>query len=186
MCVTLMGAIDCLIFCLRERPWRHIPKSDGTFLGSFQFWRTFTPQRGSAVSRPGALQRSFTEANPETPHTVQESWSRTVIRTGRNVGGARTIGTSSDYARGRAEMARVRLQMEKEERRENIEEGDGVGMGIGMGMGPASRRRRSTMMTVLETSEIPEEEREKVELGAQEEGSGAGSSKYREDDSAGV
>ncbi|KAK3202930.1 hypothetical protein GRF29_154g1226769 [Pseudopithomyces chartarum] len=35
ICITLMGAIDCLIFSLRERPWRHIAFSDGTFLGSF-------------------------------------------------------------------------------------------------------------------------------------------------------
>ena len=37
-CQTLLGFVDATIFCLRERPWKHIPGSDGTFLGSFRFW----------------------------------------------------------------------------------------------------------------------------------------------------
>ncbi|KAF2162524.1 hypothetical protein M409DRAFT_69101 [Zasmidium cellare ATCC 36951] len=35
---TIMGCCDVLIFSWREKPWRHIPGSDGTFLGSFKFW----------------------------------------------------------------------------------------------------------------------------------------------------
>ncbi|PSN62168.1 hypothetical protein BS50DRAFT_139186 [Corynespora cassiicola Philippines] len=33
MCVTLMGTVDCLVFSLRERPWRFIRGADGTFWG---------------------------------------------------------------------------------------------------------------------------------------------------------
>jgi G protein-coupled receptor GPR1 len=38
-CLTIMGFVDVCIFCWREKPWRHVPGSDGTFLGSFAFWR---------------------------------------------------------------------------------------------------------------------------------------------------
>lgn len=37
--LTIMSLCDVLIFSWRERPWRHIPGSDGTFLGSFMWWR---------------------------------------------------------------------------------------------------------------------------------------------------
>lgn len=33
-----MGLIDFMVFSIRERPWAHIPGSDGTFWGSFCFW----------------------------------------------------------------------------------------------------------------------------------------------------
>ncbi|KAF2873465.1 G protein-coupled glucose receptor regulating Gpa2-domain-containing protein, partial [Massariosphaeria phaeospora] len=39
ICTAIMGAVDTLIFSFRERPWRHIPTSDGSFLGSFTYWR---------------------------------------------------------------------------------------------------------------------------------------------------
>ncbi|KAI7554566.1 hypothetical protein KC331_g460 [Hortaea werneckii] len=38
-CQCFMGFVDVTIFSWREKPWRHMPGSDGTFLGSFCFWR---------------------------------------------------------------------------------------------------------------------------------------------------
>ncbi|KAI7278783.1 hypothetical protein KC345_g5753 [Hortaea werneckii] len=38
-CQCFMGFADVVVFSWREKPWRHIPGSDGTFLGSFCFWR---------------------------------------------------------------------------------------------------------------------------------------------------
>ncbi|KXS94008.1 hypothetical protein AC578_1746 [Pseudocercospora eumusae] len=38
-CQNIMGFTDVSIFSWREKPWRHIPGSDGTFFGSFMFWR---------------------------------------------------------------------------------------------------------------------------------------------------
>ncbi|KAF2217079.1 hypothetical protein CERZMDRAFT_31913 [Cercospora zeae-maydis SCOH1-5] len=44
-CQNIMGFCDVCVFCWREKPWRHIPGSDGTFFGSFCFWRyCFTRQ----------------------------------------------------------------------------------------------------------------------------------------------
>ena len=38
-CQTFMGFTDVAVFCWREKPWSHIPGSDGSFAGSFFFWR---------------------------------------------------------------------------------------------------------------------------------------------------
>lgn len=40
ICITSMGFVDCLIFSLREKPWRSIQTSDGTLWGSFAVWRS--------------------------------------------------------------------------------------------------------------------------------------------------
>lgn len=122
ICIALMGAVDCLIFSLRERPWRYIPSSDGTFLGSLVYWRTYSqsslngaPTGGHA--RPsGTLQRPISNANPETPSggvMSQPSFTRSVARVGRTM----RTGGSSDHAKEAAEMARTRLEMEKQDRR---------------------------------------------------------------------
>ena len=38
-CLCIMTFADVFVFCWRERPWRHIPGSDGTFLGSLKWWK---------------------------------------------------------------------------------------------------------------------------------------------------
>jgi hypothetical protein len=39
VCLDLMGLVDCILFGLREKPWKHIRNGDRTFWGSFLFWR---------------------------------------------------------------------------------------------------------------------------------------------------
>jgi hypothetical protein len=164
ICITLMGAVDCLIFSLRERPWEHIPSSDGTFLGSFICWRTLSPSANSMVPgkphRPSEmLQRVSTEANPETPYAEHEGgWISSVARVGRSV---RTSG-SSDQALGQAELARTRLEMEKEDRR-------------AAGLGDVRRTSR-----ILDVIESPGDEVLEVDFGADsEEGSESGMTEQR-------
>ncbi|KAK3114012.1 G protein-coupled receptor gpr1 [Teratosphaeriaceae sp. CCFEE 6253] len=43
-CQCFLGFVDVSVFCWREKPWRHVPGSDGTFLGSFCFWRIWRSQ----------------------------------------------------------------------------------------------------------------------------------------------
>jgi len=38
VCLASLGWVDALVFSLREKPWLHMPGSDGTFWGSFRFW----------------------------------------------------------------------------------------------------------------------------------------------------
>jgi len=45
-CQSFMGFADVCVFCWRERPWRHIPGSDGTFFGSFVFWKCYGEEGG--------------------------------------------------------------------------------------------------------------------------------------------
>jgi len=46
-CLASLGWVDALVFSLRERPWRHIPGSTGTFWGSFRFWDNKNTRRTS-------------------------------------------------------------------------------------------------------------------------------------------
>lgn len=41
VCVCVQGALDCWLFSTREKPWKHIPGTGGTFFGSLKFWVIF-------------------------------------------------------------------------------------------------------------------------------------------------
>ncbi|OAL54346.1 hypothetical protein IQ07DRAFT_266306 [Pyrenochaeta sp. DS3sAY3a] len=93
--VASIGLVDALIFSIREKPWRSIPTSDGTFWGSFAVWRnpgTFDETFG--------LQRTGTETGPRPG-------SRKMVR---------RSASSNDCSRVAAEQARLRLGLEQEER----------------------------------------------------------------------
>lgn len=49
--LALMGIVDFWVFSLRERPWRHIPGTDGSVLGSFVFWKVVERRRLSSSLR---------------------------------------------------------------------------------------------------------------------------------------
>jgi G protein-coupled receptor GPR1 len=38
ICLCSQAAIDCWLFSSREKPWRHIPGTDGSFISSLRFW----------------------------------------------------------------------------------------------------------------------------------------------------
>lgn len=65
--VSIMGAIDFLVFNLRERPWRHIPGRDGTVKGSLKFWahvsdwsvRDSTVESAAGSPRSQSLSRTW-------------------------------------------------------------------------------------------------------------------------------
>jgi len=86
-CQCFMGFADVAVFCWRERPWRHIPGSDGSFTGSFMFWRNrradasdaadwsrreskaprHLPGSGPAGSSSGNANNNNTTTGSETP-----------------------------------------------------------------------------------------------------------------------
>jgi len=53
MCLASLGIVDAIVFSIRERPWRHIVGSDGTFWGSFRFWDNDGVRRTSDDSEVG-------------------------------------------------------------------------------------------------------------------------------------
>ena len=93
ICITLMGFTDALIFSLREKPWRGIEGSNGTFWGSFVCKRRAAGD--VEVDREG----------------VEISGSGR----GRGSQSYRTS-ASGEFARIAAEQARARLDFEREER----------------------------------------------------------------------
>jgi G protein-coupled receptor GPR1 len=98
ICITLMGFVDALIFSLREKPWRGIEGTSGTFWGSFamQGWKQ------AAVDE-------------EARQVVERAHGASAASRHRGSASYR-IGASGDFARIAAEQARARLDMEKEER----------------------------------------------------------------------
>lgn len=95
LCISLMGFVDALIFSLREKPWRGIESSDGSFWGSFVFHRR---DREDVERDEGRDRGSFSGS-----------------ARGRGSQSYRTS-ASGDGARAAAELARLRLDMEREER----------------------------------------------------------------------
>lgn len=106
ICLTSMGFVDCLIFSIREKPWRNISNSDGTIWGSLAVWRKSrssisTPNSEEAGYGNGSRQRSMTESGVSRVARVRNS-----VRTS----------ASDDQTRMAAEQARKRLELEKDER----------------------------------------------------------------------
>jgi len=62
--MSSQAAVDCLVFIFVEKPWKHIPGSDGTFLGSFACVRIRERRRRGAGLR---------WADGEGPMTMQEA-----------------------------------------------------------------------------------------------------------------
>ena len=89
ICVTLMGFADALIFSLREKPWRGIENSDGSFWGSFIIVR-----QGQGDVEVDANGNEVKGRGSQSHHTS----------------------TGGDFARIAAEQARKRLDLEREER----------------------------------------------------------------------
>ncbi|CAG8961677.1 hypothetical protein HYFRA_00006215 [Hymenoscyphus fraxineus] len=52
--ISSQAAVDSWLFSTREKPWKHIPGTDGTFWGSFKFWTACDPVGGIRANRgPG-------------------------------------------------------------------------------------------------------------------------------------
>lgn len=56
--LSLQGAVNCIVFGIREKPWRMAEKCNGTLLNSFKFWKddwSIKPNvMGATLSRVGA------------------------------------------------------------------------------------------------------------------------------------
>jgi G protein-coupled receptor GPR1 len=141
ICVAMMGFMDCLVFTLRERPWKHISNSDGTFWGSFVVWSRDRSWDGEeqGVRRVDMLERRDTDASfvtlgdrvgasvqgrPSGPEARLPMFQRVRGSIVRSTG-------SSDQHRAESEVARLRLAREFGERRREAAEREGIA-GIGV------------------------------------------------------
>jgi hypothetical protein len=79
MCLASLGTVDAVVFSIRERPWRHIVGSDGTFWGSFRFWDNDGVRRTSDDSEVGNEMSATTPTRSvETPMHSANPGSRRV------------------------------------------------------------------------------------------------------------
>jgi G protein-coupled receptor GPR1 len=111
VCITLMGFVDCIVFSMREKPWRSIQTSDGTFWGSLSFRRPYNWDEDCA-----------NQGTETTAHTGSLSLQRVLTEgpiTGRLRGSVRTS-ASDEFGRNAASQARARLNLEIEERKARV------------------------------------------------------------------
>lgn len=171
-CVTTMGAADCILFTLRERPWRHITDSDGTFFGSFMFWRKSdhtsfgASSYGTAHACVAASQYS-NATNRCHPGMIPEQQQQQpplftspfAAVSGPVFGAAATASKSMMMPASTLSPAHARLQMEREERRRenrvNAEKPAPPGGRLRKGSSAWFDRAMSVAMNDAETSHRP-------------------------------
>jgi hypothetical protein len=118
ICMASMGFVDCLIFTVREKPWRNIPTSDGTIWGSLAVWRSPRSSFAESISRSrnasatGSRSGSLSASNRNRSMTGSAVTNSRVQRVKNSV----RTSASDDYTRMAADQARKRLDMEKVER----------------------------------------------------------------------
>lgn len=128
-CQCFMGFADVCVFCWRERPWRHVPGGDGTFLGSFAFWRgardewahrrpsrapnAIASQPASTAGLLGSLKRWSLSRKGSSPAS-----SGSLQRPGL-LGGAHKRTPSGGRQTREAELAHERLRLEREDYERN-------------------------------------------------------------------
>lgn len=127
-----LATCDCIVFGWREKPWKHTPGSDGTFMGSFMFWRHhrglgFSVSTGapSRIPRGSQSHHSTAEQQPEeqrergpisrlSAHLAMHGGMNPVARMHK-----KTWSGSSERTRVAAERAAERLALERADRENN-------------------------------------------------------------------
>ncbi len=158
--LTIMTLVDVVVFSWRERPWRHIPGSDGTFVGSFMWWRfcfggawsqsrrqsrapTFVPGVEGQAETEGFFARMKQQLQSRTISTPPVS-GRPSLRAH-----SRTFSGGSDRRHLEAERAHERLALERAEYEANRKS--------------LNERRASVLSTHLPSSTSPAKKPERKE-----------------------
>lgn len=133
-CQTFMGFADVCVFCWRERPWHHIPGSDGSFFGSFCYWRfgretdCFRRESKAPEQMPSMSEKSPSQAgllsslkrwslsrksstSPRASTSIRSAPRSSAPRPG--LGHKRTFSGGSDRRTREAELAYERLALER-------------------------------------------------------------------------
>lgn len=127
LCQSIMGFFDCLVFSWREKPWRHIPGSDGSFCGSFRFWTfnasllpTYHNPSISSTLPPHADAQNAATAKPQRKRSIWNLTTQPTTFAGSTQGKRwpmhrKTFSASSDRAQMAADRAAERLALERAE-----------------------------------------------------------------------
>lgn len=122
---TALGSVDSVVFGWREKPWRQIPGSDGSFLGSFMFWRHHKQDSLARISTPSSFRGT---ANQEMASHGRAASGASRIGYMRSASHSsmkhkKTWSGSSDRITMEAERAAERLAMERAERGRSTPQG---------------------------------------------------------------
>lgn len=139
-CQSFMGFADVSVFCWRERPWRHIPGSDGTFFGSFVFWKCYEEEgwKRRESKAPGHLPSLAEQSQNRSSGGQSQSgllaslrrWSMSRKNSSPNASSVShspqrpTLGQKRAFSGGasrtkEAELAHERLKLEREDYERN-------------------------------------------------------------------
>jgi G protein-coupled receptor GPR1 len=138
-CQSFMGFADVCVFCWRERPWRHIPGSDGTFFGSFVFWKCqgeegWSRRESKAPGHmPSLAERAQSQSNAQSETGLLATlrrWSTSRKNSSPNASSVThslhrpTTGQKRAFSGGvsrtkEAELAHERLKLEREDYERN-------------------------------------------------------------------
>lgn len=119
-CLTIMGAADSFVFSLRERPWRKIPGTDKSFLGSFRPAKTYRNSDGDD-------EKMITgDDTPSRSHIFKNPFSR--LASGH---GSLNRDSRSERAVLAREMAKERLAAEQADRRERTKQRQASAAAVG-------------------------------------------------------
>jgi G protein-coupled receptor GPR1 len=85
--MTSQCAVDCLLFSIREKPWRHIPGSKGGFWESLAFWRVGDGRLASLDSGPGKSRAEMAAEARAAYRRRDEEIAARISETGQHVTG---------------------------------------------------------------------------------------------------
>lgn len=114
-CFTFLGFVDCVVFCWRERPWSNIPGSDGTFWGSFFFWRfgdLYEPS-GMEMTRTNTATKNNGESGSQKAKVPSHRLRPTLKSAVHKPSHTRVFSGNSDRVALEAERAQQRLALER-------------------------------------------------------------------------
>lgn len=87
---SIQAGVDCILFSWIERPWRHIPGSDGSFLGSFRCREIRKNRRRGSVTDPqdvrDRLARELLDLERFDRRSLERDLSRPMVKRRRSSG----------------------------------------------------------------------------------------------------
>jgi G protein-coupled receptor GPR1 len=136
--LTIAGSVDCIVFGWREKPWQHVPGSDGTFIGSFKFWTFSSKKRAWSTPAPKPVPPAKLSA-PARLSNKAKKWSQShghghgvmsEDKTSRQASAQstkpmisqhkKTFSGTSDRANRAADQAFERLALERADRQSRL------------------------------------------------------------------
>jgi hypothetical protein len=115
ICYTSMGFVDCVIFSLREKPWRTIQSRASINWGSLAIWRRTSGSSITDTANQSGHSDSSMRENRSTARARSMTESGHESRVARVKHSVRTS-ASDDYTKNAVEQAKKRLGLERVER----------------------------------------------------------------------